>query len=125
MTFKHIKEAGINPLTKCKKCGKPSVLTNKTYGPLHDHVYQCMGCKAFTGSPTMYAWCKKYGLIARDLNLNDCLICPVPKKEGFSVKTAQCPYFDRKINMSEFQEEMSRLKKSGMTNIIDKKEVAP
>lgn len=91
-------------------CGNQSVqFTGKLYN--YNRIYRCQKCKQYFGSPTTYARCDnefvqrtKAGIIARDLIVNDCLVCPIPKKEGFDIQRKiregkACPYFKGTIKM--------------------------
>ncbi len=93
-------------------CGSLDVqFTGKLYN--YNRIYSCLKCKQHFGSPTTYARCDneviqrtKAGIIARDLIVNDCLVCPIPKKEGFDIKRMiqegkMCPYFKGTIKMDE------------------------
>lgn len=91
-------------------CGNLDVqFTGKLYN--YNRMYHCLKCDQYFGSPTTYARCDneyiqrtKAGIIARDLIVNDCLVCPIPKKEGFDIKQMiqqgkMCPYFKGTIKM--------------------------
>ena|SRR3990167_5040924 len=87
-----------------KQCGSTNVVQ---YKKLHqgNRVYHCRDCGTIFASPTSYARCdneyivrEKGGIIGSDLVVNDCLICPIARKEGFDVmdlaqKGEKCPYF--------------------------------
>lgn len=81
----------------CPRCKSLKLIpTRKTVNG--DRVYTCFECKAIFASPTTYAECEKLGIIGKDLITHDCLICPIPKQEGFDVKKLikegkACPYF--------------------------------
>lgn len=85
--------------------------TGKLYN--YNRIYRCSKCKLYFASPTTWARCDnefiqrtKAGIIARDLIINDCLICPIIKKEGLDIQRIikegkACPYFKGKIKMDE------------------------
>ncbi len=92
------------------RCNSMNIrFTGKLYN--HSRVYTCHDCKSMFVSPTTYARCDneyivrtKEGVIARDLIVNDCFICPIPKKEGFDVRKLvaegkHCPYFKEIIKL--------------------------
>lgn len=70
-----------------------------------ERAYKCLDCGAINASGTTWAKCNneyvistKGGLIGRDLIINDCFICPIPKKEGFDIRQLVkegkcCPYW--------------------------------
>lgn len=109
MAFVHMRRSKVLPSLKCLSCGQMAVLSKLLWGELHYHVYECPSCGRMNASPTQYSKCAKYGLIAKDLAANDCLLCPIPMDEGFDVQERVCPYYLRKITMEEFVEEMNLL----------------
>ena len=117
MTFAHAQREGVVPALKCLKCGQMAALTNLLWGDLHFHVYKCVSCGAMNASPTVRSKCKKFGIISKDLAANDCLLCPIPKLEGFDVMKQTCPYYERKLTTKEFMEEIDRLKTDGAKRI--------
>lgn len=110
MTFIHAdKVSQISLSTVCPKCGKIARY-DKTMlaGPLFHHVYKCV-CGALIGCPTVYAKCKKFGIIAKDLVANDCLMCPIPKAEKLNPEK-DCPYYLDKIDYKEMTYNAGKLR---------------
>ena len=78
-----------------------------------NRTYICIQCKSNISSPTTWAECSNEevvrmvgGIIGRDLIINDCKICHIPKKEGFDIYSLikqgkSCPYFRGVVKFEE------------------------
>ncbi|MDP2672030.1 MAG: hypothetical protein Q8O68_00785 [Candidatus Daviesbacteria bacterium] len=96
----------------CPKC-KDMCVTQLPRLYQGNRSYHCNGCGIIFATPTSYARCDneyiirtKNGLIGNDTVINDCLICPIPKKEGFNInslirESKACPYFKGPTKLDE------------------------
>lgn len=89
----------------CPRCKSLNLFPHTTLYK-KNRAYRCLDCKSDLVSPTTWASCtnewvirKTGGRIGKDLVVNDCLICPIPKKEAFNIlklvkEGKACPYFN-------------------------------
>ena len=95
MPFVHYRNQTIT--LKCPECKGTAVYDHKKIiDPLYHHFYKCLRCKAQIASPTSYAMCEKFGIIVRDMAMNDCYMCPIPQKLKFDPRKQKCPYYREK-----------------------------
>lgn len=88
---------------KCPKCGSNVIIPTKKLDNKRNRIYKCLKCFALIGAPTTYAVCNKKGIIARDVFLNDCFICEIPREEKFDITKQKCPYFVEKVRHEEIK----------------------
>jgi ribosomal protein L37AE/L43A len=100
--FRHA--GSFKPTTICPQCkARAEYQKDAVHPPIYNHVYRCRKCGANIASPTEYGTCSRYGMIAKDLSANDCMMCPVPRQERFDPNILECRYFGGPMSHPEVQ----------------------
>lgn len=100
-------KAGVLSKKKCPSCGSNALIITKKLTKCRDRVYKCLNfkCNNLVGAPTTWAYCDLRGQIAKDIFINDCLICEHYKAGQ------KCSHFVEKLKKEEIDERKKEILK--------------